>query len=195
VVLAVPAALIGFANLPFDFAHPFGFAAWTMFSLEYFESHPAEFDLVLALGSTLLAVGGILAATAIYRRRDAVANDPMLRMGLVTQVLEHKYYLDHLYMGVIVRPLRDKVARAAYWFNDHVLDRIVYLSGAGALALGRATYRTVDQRLIDGAVNGVGNTANYTGGLLKFAQSGNVQLYAGAMFVGVFVLGVLFALA
>ena len=42
--LAVPAALIGFINLPFDFAHPTGFAAWTMFSLEYFEGHPAVPD-------------------------------------------------------------------------------------------------------------------------------------------------------
>jgi NADH-quinone oxidoreductase subunit L len=195
VVLAVPATLIGLTNLPFDFAHPFGFAAWTMFSIEYFEGHPAEFNLLLALGTTALAVLGIVAGTLIYRRREAVANDPMLRLGLVTQVLQNKYYLDHLYMGVIVRPLRDRVATAAYWFNDHVLDRIVYLAGAGTVGLGRATYRTIDQRGIDGAVNGIGTTANFGGNLLKFAQSGNVQLYAGAMFVGVFVLGVLFAVA
>jgi hypothetical protein len=38
-------------------------------------------------------------------------------------------------------------------------------------------------------------SANWSGGLLKFAQSGNVQFYAGAMFVGVFVFAVLFAAA
>jgi len=195
VALAVPAALIGFVNLPFDFAHPRGFAAWTMFDLAYFEGHPAEFNLLLALGTTLLALVGIAVATAIYRRSEALADDPMLRLGLFTKVLQNKYYLDLLYMGVIVRPLRDRLAPAVYWFNDHVIDRIVYLAGAGTVGLGRVTYRDVDQRGIDGVVNGIGSTANYTGNLLKFAQSGNVQLYAGALFVGVFVLGVLFAVA
>ena len=63
------------------------------------------------------------------------------------------------------------------------------------MGLGRRTYDTVDQRGIDGVVNGVGSTTQLTGSVVKLAQSGNVQLYAGAMFVGVFVLGVLFAVA
>lgn len=195
VALAVPAALIGFANLPFDAFHPTGFAAWTMFSLEYFEGHPAEFDLGLAAITTLLALGGVVVGTLLYRRSPALDRDPMLRMGLVTRVLEQRYFLDHLYMGVVVRPLRDRLAQGAYWVNDHVIDRLVYLAGAGTNALGGFTYRTVDQRGIDGIVNGIGAGAGFSGGLLKFAQSGNVQLYAGAMFVGVTVLGVLFAFA
>ena len=35
IALSVPALAIGFINLPFDFAHSWGFAAWTMPSLEY----------------------------------------------------------------------------------------------------------------------------------------------------------------
>ncbi|MPZ87821.1 MAG: NADH-quinone oxidoreductase subunit L [Nitriliruptorales bacterium] len=195
VALAVPAALIGFINLPFDAAHPFGFAAWTMFDLEYFEGHPAVFNPQIAGTASLLAIAGILIGGLLYRRSPSLADDPMLRLGPVTRVLERKYYLDILYEDVIVRPLRDKGGAAAYWFNDHVLDRVVNLAGAGGLALGRLLYRDVDQRVIDGAINGLGSGANFTGGLVKLVQSGNVQLYAGAMFVGVFVLGVLFAVA
>src|SRR3712207_3985830 len=68
VVLALPAAVIGFINLPFDFAHPRGFAAWTMFDIEYFEEHGAEFVLWLAGLSTVLALVGFAAGRALYRR-------------------------------------------------------------------------------------------------------------------------------
>jgi NADH-quinone oxidoreductase subunit L len=193
IILAVPAALIGFINLPFEATHPVGFAAWTMFSVEYFEAHGAVFIVGLAVASTVLALLGFAVGRALYARRRA--RDPMLQLGLVTQVLENKYYLDVLYTDVIVRGIRRPIAQAAYWINDHVLDRVVYLAGAGAAALGRITYDGVDQKGIDGAVNGVGSSARALGGVFRLAQSGNVQLYAGAMFVGVFVLGVLFAAA
>jgi len=196
VALAVPAVLIGFVNLPVASVHPRGFAAWTMPSLEYFVTHPAEFSLPLALGATAAAVIGVLAGTALYRRSPSLAEDPMLHLGPVTTVLEEKYYLDRLSTDLLTRTLvRDKLATGAYWLNDHVIDRLVYLAGAATVGLGRRTYASVDQRGIDGVVNGVGHAANAGGSILRLAQSGNVQLYAGAMFVGVFVLGVLFAVA
>jgi NADH-quinone oxidoreductase subunit L len=83
-----------------------------------------------------------------------------------------------------------------YWVNDHVIDRVVF--GAGALAgrVGSMTYKYADQRGIDGALNGVAGSAWYLGrNVFRKFQSGNVQLYAGAMFAGVFVLAVAFALA
>ena len=42
--------------------------------------------------------------------------------------------------------------------------------------------------MIDGAVNGLGTGAEAAGGGLKFWQSGNVQLYATSLFVGIAVL-------
>lgn len=195
VALAVPAALIGFINLPFEFAHPKGFAAWTMFSLEYFEEHGAEFVLWLAGLSTLLALVGFLAGRALYRGSPSLAADPVLNLGVFTRVLENRYYLDHLYTDLIVRAaVRGKLATLAYWLNDHVIDRIVFLAGVGTSRLGKATYDYADQKGIDGAVNGIGVSTNWSGGLIKFAQSGNVQLYAGALFVGVLVFAVLFAM-
>ena len=195
-ILAVPAALIGFINLPFDRFHPLGFAAWTMFDLGYFEAHPAEFIAVLAVGSVVCAAIGIALGWSLYARRyRAPAQDPTNRLGLVSKVLQNRYYLDHLYTGAIVGGIRDKIAPAAYWVNDHVIDRLVYLAGVGTNRLGWATYNFADQKGIDGAVNGVGVGAAWTGGLLKFAQSGNVQFYAGAMFIGVFIFAVLFATA
>ncbi len=194
VILAVPAALVGLTNIPAQALHPYGFAAWTMFDLVYFEEHPAVFIVPLAAAATLLAVVGLLVGRAIYRRSPSLITDPTMRLGAVTQVLREKYYLDLLYEGVIVRFIRDRAARAAVFLNDRVLDRIVYAAGAGTVGLGRATYRGLDQQVIDGVVNGSGGAMAVLGRQARKAQSGNVQLYAGGLFVGVLVFGALFAI-
>jgi NADH-quinone oxidoreductase subunit L len=193
VALAVPSALIGLINLPFEWFQPVAFAGWTMYSAEYWATHPVEFVLPVAIAATVLAGIGMLIGRALYR--TVPEHDPMLRMGLATKVLQDKYYLDRLYEDVIVRGIRDPIANGAYWFNDHVIDKIVYSVGAGTVRAGRSVYETGDQKGIDGAVNGLGLTALWSGAKMKLVQSGNVQLYAGAMFVGVVVLAVAFASA
>lgn len=195
VLLAVPSVLIGLWNLPVASFQPKSFSAATMFSSSYWASHPVHFVPWIAIAATVLATIGIVVGTALYRRAPSMAEDPMLRMGPLSKLLVNKYYLDELYRHGIWRPIRDPLSRAMYWINDKVIDRVVFLAGVGAMRLGRVTYDYADQKGIDGAVNGLGVSANWSGGLLKFAQSGNVQLYAGAMFVGVIVLGVLFAIA
>ncbi len=193
VALAIPSVLIGLINLPFEWFQPYAFSAWTMHSLEYWASHPVEFVLPIAAVATILALAGVGLGRALYR--EVPERDPMLNMGFVTTLLQNKYYLDHLYEGVIVRGIRDPIANAAYWFNDNVLDRVVYLAGAGAVRTGRAVYEVGDQKGIDGAINGLGLSAIWSGARMRLAQSGNVQLYAGAMFVGVIVLAIAFAAA
>jgi NADH-quinone oxidoreductase subunit L len=195
ILLAVPAAVIGFINLPFERFHPSGFAAWTMFSLEYFEGHPAVFNVPLAITATLLALVGLGIGTLMYR--TVPEREPMLRMGLVSRVLVNKYYLDDLYTDLITRTaIRDKLAPAIYWTNDHIIDRIVFGAGVLASRLGRGTYTYADQRAIDGALHGLAGGAGFLGReVFRKFQSGNVQLYAGGMFVGVFILAVAFAAA
>jgi NADH-quinone oxidoreductase subunit L len=46
--------------------------------------------------------------------------------------------------------------------------------------------------VIDGAVNGAAQIAGFTGGILRYIQSGNVQRYAVVLFAGVLVLAVIF---
>ena len=195
IILAVPAALIGFINLPFARFHSSWFAAWTMFDLEYFGGHPAHFFVPLAVITTLLAFAGIGIGTLLYR--TVPEREPMLRMGWLTNVLVNKYYLDRLYTDGITHGLfRDRLAPAMYWVNDHIIDKTVFLAGALAGRLGRGTYDYADQRVIDGAVNGFGSGAGFLGReVFRKFQSGNVQLYAGGMFLGVFILAVAFAAA
>ncbi len=76
-ILAVPAALVGLINIPSAALHSKGFAAWTMFDLEYFGGHPAHFFWSLAIITTLLAFAGIGIGTLLYRQ--VPEREPMLR--------------------------------------------------------------------------------------------------------------------
>ena len=193
IILAVPAFFIGLINIPHPALHDKGFAAWTMFSTVYFGGHPAHFFWPLAIITTLLAVAGIVIGTLLYR--TVPEREPMLRMGFLSNLLVNKYYLDRLYTDLITRTaVRDKLAPAMYWVNDHIIDKAVFGAGALTSRLGRGTYNYADQRVIDGAVNGFGGGARFLGReVFRKIQSGNVQLYAGGMFVGVLVYAAAFA--
>jgi NADH:ubiquinone oxidoreductase subunit 5 (subunit L)/multisubunit Na+/H+ antiporter MnhA subunit len=77
---------------------------------------------------------------------------------VVYRPLERKFYLDDLYERVLVRGVTGALAPATYWF---------------------------DQRLVDGAVNGVGLGTRRLARGLRYVQSGQAQWYAAALFVGV----------
>ena len=161
------------------------FMDWVYFGVP----EPAEFSPVVAGLSVLVVIIGLTAAYRLYRTYQE--RDPLRSLGSVYTVLEHKYYLDDLYLNGIVYPIRDRVSSAVYWFNQSVLDRIV--NGAGLLTRGLSQLVNLfDHDVIDGAVNGAAHTAGFTGGILKYVQSGNVQRYAAFLFVGVLVLAIVF---
>jgi NADH-quinone oxidoreductase subunit L len=153
--------------------------------------HPEEVTFVgwIAGLSTLIALASILVTYVLYGQRVR-ERDPILSFPGY-QLLEHKYYLDDLYMKGIVYPIRDRVSAGVYWVNQNVLDGVVN----GTAALVRGLSRLVilfDRKVIDGAVNGVGNTARESGGILRYIQSGNVQRYAVFLFAGVMALAIVF---
>ena len=61
-----------------------------------------------------------------------------------------------------------------------------------ALAASGSEAGTNFGNFVDGAVNGVGNGARVTGGLLRYLQSGSVQRYAALLIVGVIILAIVF---
>jgi NADH:ubiquinone oxidoreductase subunit 5 (subunit L)/multisubunit Na+/H+ antiporter MnhA subunit len=96
-----------------------------------------------------------------------------------------------VYLKGIVKPIQYPLARATYWSNQRILDGLVNAAGWLARKLGLAT-NAVDRKVVDGAVNAVGVTTGWTGGLLRYIQSGNVQRYAIVLFAGVAILAVIF---
>jgi NADH-quinone oxidoreductase subunit L len=148
-----------------------------------------EFSPIVA-GLSMLMVGiGLFAAYRLYRTYRE--RDPLRSLGSLYGLLEHKYYLDDFYLNGIVYPIRDKASAAVYWFNQSVLDAVVNAAGAATRGLAQLV-SLFDQDVIDGAVNGVAGTAGFSGGILRYIQSGSVQRYMAFLFVGVLVLAIVF---
>ncbi len=121
--------------------------------------------------STVLAIGGLAIAYLAYVAKHP-AFDPRAwaeRAGPVYDLLYNKYYLDEIYERLIIHPL--------YWISENILWKIV------------------DIEIIDGTVNGVAATVNYSSNQLRRVQTGFVANYALAIAIGaVIVIGIALAL-
>jgi NADH-quinone oxidoreductase subunit L len=184
-LVALAAATLGVGFLGAPQLHAV-FGKWVYFE----QPHEATFVLWVALLGSIAALGGIWIGWRVYGTRKEY--DPAERaLGGVWTVLQHRYYIDDLYMAAIVLPVRDSLSAAVYWTNQNVIDGVVN----GAATLARATSRAIswiDRNVVDGFVNSVANVTGESGGLLTYLQSGNVLWYAVAMFVGVIALTVAF---
>ena len=128
----------------------------------------AEFKWAKAALSLIIVGVGLLVSwfvcVALYTqarpppRRAHRASRPA-RAGYT--FLANKYYLDALYENVIVRAIAHPIASAANWVNQNVIDGDRQRRRASARKAGRhCVYRNIDQRVVDGAVNGSGAVAN-----------------------------------
>ncbi len=122
-----------------------------------------------------------------------VANNALVRAGHT--FLVEKYYLDHLYTGIIAGATKGPLAKAAYWFNQNVLDGVINTTGKITVSAGRFVYRFIDQGAIDGLVNGSGISASGSGQLLRRIQSGKIRQYATLMFGAAATLAAVFIIA
>jgi NADH-quinone oxidoreductase subunit L len=147
--------------------------------------------LLMALGVFLAAV---ILAWFIYGK-GLPREDPMFKMGAFSRTLENKYYLDAFGFRYIVVPVRDKIAAWASWSSNEVIDGAVAGVGRATKRVAESTYHVVDQRVIDGGVNGAAFSAAWWSDRLRRLQSGDVQRYAGALVAGVIILVLAFAAA
>jgi len=209
VILAVLAAVAGFANLPntgvlsfvpdvaaLRFEHYVEpTSAWfPSTNLVGPEFHHPEFSLVIAIVSSALA---ILAAALVYGwywkglgPHGLTERSRLARAGY--RLLENKYYLDYLYTDVIVGAVKGPIARAAYWVNQNVIDGVVNFVGTTTTRVGEFVYHRIDQGVVDGTVKGSGLVASATGQILRKAQTGKVQTYGAYLFGAATVLAAVF---
>ncbi len=188
-VLTAFAVFAGFLNFP----HWLRFEHWFAPRTEVFESgilHEVAFNPILATISVAVAVLGIVIVWAFYTDRlpawrDLTARNGAARAGKT--FLVNKYYMDYLYEQVVVRGIREPIAAGAYWVNQHVIDNVLNYTGRGATKLGRLTYDYVDQKGVDGIVNGIGSVTGETGGAVRRIQTGRLQFYALMLVAAVFV--------
>jgi NADH-quinone oxidoreductase subunit L len=183
-VLSFFAVFAGLINAPFVGAR---FEHWFQPRVAFVPVEAAKFSVPLAAVSVAIALLGIGAAYAYYwlgagPQRLAERN-PLARAG--KHFLVMKYYLDVLYTDIIVGSIKGPVANGVYWVNQHVIDNVLNYAGRGARVLGRFTYEYVDQRGVDGLVNGLAAVTGDAGGEVRRVQTGRLQLYALMLIVAV----------
>ena len=125
---------------------------------------PGGGEVAWALISTLAAAATVAVAVMVVRRRRYVpaAEDPGPQSAL-PRFVYNKWYFDEFYDTVVVRPI---------------------------LALSRWCWKAIDTVVIDGFVNFTGNFARLAGWATSLFQTGQVNMYAFVLTLGVlFVLG------
>ena len=144
-----------------------------------------QFDWpVLAIGLTAALLGITAGYLLYFKDRETQQARDSFRIPLLWPLLENKYYLDDLYLGGLVNPIKGPIARFVDWTNSYILDGIVNAAGFLARALAGVVYGGLDQLGIDLALNGIAFTADGAGGKTRLLQTGKVQQYAGATVIG-----------
>jgi NADH-quinone oxidoreductase subunit L len=185
VVLAVPAALLGFVGAPELLGFNGAFGDWVF-------AHEPEVGVFsvpfLLLSIALVTIGGGIGYLLYREYRE---RDPLRSLGVVYTALERRLYIDDFYLRGLVRPVQYGFSSAVSWLDRNVVDGIV--NGAALAVRGLAmAVNLFDREVIDGTANGIGVGAGETGGLLRYLQSGNVQRYLVFLFAGIIALTLVF---
>lgn len=142
--LALPSVLAGLFGIPHFLGKPEG-------------AVHAEFNLLVALISNGVAIGGLALAYGIYGRRPGLALRLRESLEGLYRLLTRKFYVDEIYG----------------WINQNVQQRLAIL-----LSLFERTI------IIGLMVNGTAKLTGLIGSLSRLAQTGKVQTYAFSLLMG-----------
>ncbi len=160
ILLAIPAALIGFVGFPPEDGK---FHHFLHHAFELVEEHHVSTATSLTFGtvSTIIALGGIFVAWLAYIRGGINPASISERYQGIYEFLLNKWYFDELYGKVFVTPLRR--------FSDFL-------------------WRVVDEGIIDATVNGVATGIAAISQRVRHVQTGLVANYALAIVLGMILL-------
>ena len=183
VALAVLSILGGAINLPglhwlADFME-----------LSVVHAHAGEFVINVAAISTILALIALALAWLIYGRKpmQSQQRDPLTGTGFLFTLLNNKWYIDHLYELIIVRPFKALGNFLAYTVDWHFWHNFMHDNIMTAAFNGWAHLlsQPVDLGLVDGAVNGLARGVQGSARRLRRIQTGYVRNYALGIALGV----------
>ncbi|MGI8789643.1 MAG: NADH-quinone oxidoreductase subunit L [Actinomycetota bacterium] len=177
-VLALATCVVGFLGLPV--VGPF--LDWIFIPGEEHPGFSTSYNIVLPVASVGIAGSAIWLGWQLFYKERWKLDVLKGPFAWTYRFVANKYYLDDIYLGAIVKPIQYPLAKAANWFNQHVLDGVVNGTAAGTIASSRVTYAVIDQGVIDFAVNGAAGLTGVSGGLLRHVQTGNIQRYAAVLF-------------
>jgi NADH-quinone oxidoreductase subunit L len=116
-------------------------------------------EITLMIVSSLVAVAGIGVAALLFLKRRDLADRLAGQFAGVHRVLDNKYYVDEIYDAALVQPIHI-VSEEGFW-------------------------KTLDIKVIDRMVNGVGAAVRGASEILRRVQTGSVRAYAASLFFGV----------
>ncbi len=195
IILAFFAIAVGWAGIPEKFPLLGGvLPEWFQEFINEGLLRPIElpaFSWVPLLASIVVSLGGIFLGWLVYRNVKAGEADPLQKpLGPIYRILQNKYYVDELYQVVFVRP--------SIWisevFTSQIMDRgiidgflhfLAYVSGV----IGTFFRNAIDNPIINGFGDFVGETTRRIGVAIRVIQTGKVQQYMVAALV--IILGVL----
>ena len=125
---------------------------------------------------------GILIGYAVYGTRQIRRESLIRAFRPVYLLLKNKYYIDEIYLAVFVRPAV-RLAELCGLFDNKVIDGAVNGVGNATVAVSAAAGE-FDNTVVDGAVNGVASGTMATGQRLRRAHTGLVQSYMVAIYAG-----------
>jgi NADH-quinone oxidoreductase subunit L len=198
VILAIFSIFAGFFNTPSNVlgldtifgAHRFN----DFLYVSVVHAHAAEFNLILAVVATALAIGAIFLARSIYgganplrheNQVDPVAENPVF--GRAWSLANARLYWDQTYYRLFEGPFNRigsflaNTVDQRFW-HDYFHNTIIR---DGFDAIGRLLSNPVDLGIIDGVVNGIGRLTRWVSGSVRGIQTGYVRTYAITLLLGV----------
>jgi len=203
IALAIGAAFTGLLNIP---GYTTVFVDWvTTRAFPIMEHHfeAVNFGLIAVVTPVVLIGAGIgwfmygsqrelhHTVTDDEGKRSVEVERPAYSVPVLTPVLENGYYIDDLYMNVIVRPIMGPVADATVWVDDYVIDAVPHLTALGTKELADVTVWT-DDNVVDGLYHSLVGIVGGVGRFLRQFFPGQVQQYVALSFAGVVAIAALF---
>jgi NADH-quinone oxidoreductase subunit L len=187
IVLAVLAVGSGFFNLNGGFISFFGAGETHSIIQGLF----GIFKEPLPWISLVLAGSGIFLAYAIYSPKWISAESLGKIFSPLYKLFYHKYWVDELYEGIIVKKvLMGGLFKAAHFFDSKVID-----GGLNTFIIQKLIVKNFfaglfafDKKGVDGAVKGVAGTTLAAGKTVRKAQTGQLQFYGLVIGLGIIVL-------
>jgi NADH-quinone oxidoreductase subunit L len=119
---------------------------------------PAWFEVTMMVFSMAVALAGIYVAYKMYMKQPELPEKVTAKIPVVYDLVYHKYYVDEIYDAAVVEPLKNS--------SDFL-------------------WHGVDEKVVDGAVNGSATTVGWLSSHLRKLETGFVQNYALAILIGV----------
>jgi len=189
-VLAIATCTVGFLGIPVVGV----FHHWIFVPGEEPHGFDTFYNIVLPVGSVGIALLAIFVGWQLFERGRWRVDVERGALSGAYRALLNRYYIDDFYLRGFVKPVQYGLSRASYWFDRTVIDGLVNGTASGTVASSVVTYNSIDQGVLDLVVNGAAGLTGWSGGVLRYVQSGNVQRYAAVLFVAIALFVVVFAL-